>query len=103
VDRIGYALTYPTTCFITGDFVLLDSLGPPWAVHECYYHRTPNDGGPRPGRSGRDQVRAAVATMAPRRVQPLEGIGTSTAIRSRVNGLDAVARRMRLSDGVLQI
>jgi hypothetical protein len=75
VDHIGYALTYPTTCFITGgcggqvfahtngngDFVLLDSIGPPWPIHECYYYRTPNDGGPRPERPCWDQVRAVDA------------------------------------------
>jgi hypothetical protein len=44
-----------------GDFVLLDSLGPPWPIHECYYCRTPADGGPRPGRPSWDEVRAVDA------------------------------------------
>lgn len=50
---LGYALTWPTTCFITpgcsasvfghtngfGDFVLFDELGPPWPIHDCYLNR----------------------------------------------------------------
>jgi hypothetical protein len=40
-----------------GDFVLLDSLGPPWPIHECYLYRTPADGSPRSGRPSWDEVR----------------------------------------------
>ena len=51
---LGYSLTWRTACFINGgcgstgifahtnglgDFVLFDSLGPPWPVHECYEKR----------------------------------------------------------------
>lgn len=71
MDRIGYPLTYPTTCFIAGgcgepvfahtkgngDFVLLDSLGPPWPIHECYQYRTLIDGNPGSGRPSWDEVR----------------------------------------------
>lgn len=51
MKRLGYKLTWPTTCFLgcsadvwahtngDGDFVLLDSLGPPWPVHPCYETR----------------------------------------------------------------
>ena len=50
---LGYSLTWPTSCFISGgcgqsvfahtngdgDFVLFDDLGPPWPVHDCYLNR----------------------------------------------------------------
>jgi hypothetical protein len=50
VRATGYPITWPTTCFIDGgcgksvfahtngdgDFVLFDSLGWPWPVHDCY-------------------------------------------------------------------
>src|SRR5580698_6085384 len=53
---LDYPLTWPTQCFIgpgnvgcgaatfahtngTGDFVLFDSLGPPWPIHQCYLDR----------------------------------------------------------------
>lgn len=54
VKELGYALTWKTHCFITGgcgehglfghtngdgDFVLFDSLGWPWPVHDCYARR----------------------------------------------------------------
>jgi hypothetical protein len=51
VKKLGYKLTWPTTCFLgcsgdvwahtngDGDFVLLDSLGSPWPVHPCYEAR----------------------------------------------------------------
>jgi hypothetical protein len=72
VKRLGRPLTYRTTCFIgggcgaqvfahtngDGDFVLLDTLGPPWPVHECYHYRIPGDGGPPPARGREwDEVR----------------------------------------------
>jgi hypothetical protein len=53
---LGYARTWKTVCFINGgyggcgehvfahtngfgDFVLFDSLGWPWPIHECYLDR----------------------------------------------------------------
>ena len=53
MDILGYPLTWKTRCFIRsgcrkmvfahtngyGDFVLLDSLGWPWPIHECYLQR----------------------------------------------------------------
>ena len=53
MQALGYPLTWPTTCFISGgcgspvfahtnghgDFVLFNELGPPWPVHECYSDR----------------------------------------------------------------
>jgi hypothetical protein len=50
---LGYSLTWPTSCFISGgcgqsvfahtngdgDFVLFDELGPPWPIHDCYLNR----------------------------------------------------------------
>jgi len=50
---LGYSLTWPTSCFISGgcgqsvfahtngdgDFVLFDELGPQWPVHDCYLNR----------------------------------------------------------------
>jgi hypothetical protein len=51
MQALGYPATWPTHCFIAcgapvfahtngyGDFVLLDELGPPWPVHECYEDR----------------------------------------------------------------
>jgi hypothetical protein len=51
MKRLGYPLTWTTTCFIAcgavvhahtngrGDFVLFDDLGPPWPVHDCYRNR----------------------------------------------------------------
>ena len=60
MQSLGYPATWPTSCFINGgcgqvvfahtngfgDFVLLDKLGSPWPVHDCYLDRfiltTPN-------------------------------------------------------------
>ena len=53
MKSLGYSLTWRTTCFINdgcgspviahtngrGDFVLFDSLGSPWPIHECYRRR----------------------------------------------------------------
>lgn len=50
MKKLGYKLTWPTTCFGCpeqvwahtngdGDFVLLDSLGWPWHIHRCYLER----------------------------------------------------------------
>ncbi len=53
MDIIGYSLTWKKRCFIgsgcrktvfahasgNGDFVLLDNLGWPWPIHECYLKR----------------------------------------------------------------
>ena len=53
MDVIGHPLTYRTTCFINGrcgdavyahtngngDFVLFNSLGWPWPVHQCFLDR----------------------------------------------------------------
>ena len=53
MDVLGYPRTWPTPCFIAGgcgaqvfahtngdgDFVLFDTLGPPWPVHGCYENR----------------------------------------------------------------
>jgi hypothetical protein len=53
MQSLGYPATWPTSCFISGgcgapvfahtngfgDFVLLDELGPPWPVHDCYANR----------------------------------------------------------------
>ncbi len=52
MKKLGYSLTWPTTCFLgcaasvwahtngDGDFVLLDSLGSPWPIHPCYETRS---------------------------------------------------------------
>jgi len=53
MEALGHALTWRTACFINGgcgkkvfahtngygDFVLLDQLGWPWPIHECYEGR----------------------------------------------------------------
>lgn len=56
MKELGYPWTWPTSCFIgpdgvgcgaatfahtngDGDFVLFDSLGPPWPIHACYQRR----------------------------------------------------------------
>jgi len=53
MKSLGYSSTWATTCFINGgcgakvfahtngrgDFVLLDELGWPWPVHDCYLNR----------------------------------------------------------------
>jgi hypothetical protein len=53
MEALGHPVTWPTSCFIGngcgapvfghtnghGDFVLLDALGFPWPVHECYARR----------------------------------------------------------------
>lgn len=58
MKRLGYPLTWRTTCFINdgcgevcfahtngfGDFVLLDSLGWPWPIHPCYHFRQVRSG-----------------------------------------------------------
>src|SRR5690349_5084588 len=50
---LGYPRTWKTSCFINGgcgkgvfahtngfgDFVLFESLGSPWAIHDCYVYR----------------------------------------------------------------
>src|SRR5437667_6007206 len=60
MEVLGHPLTYPASCFINGgcgaavfahtngngDFVLLDSLGSPWPIHECYFDRFCATGGP---------------------------------------------------------
>lgn len=87
--RLGYPLTYPTKCFINGgcakpvfahtnghgDFVLFDELAWPWPIHECYFYRTPNDGGPSPASSW-EQVRPVEPD--PDQHKKLEIVGTLT-------------------------
>jgi hypothetical protein len=52
VKKLGYKLTWRTTCFLrcdspvwahtegNGDYVLFDSLGAPWEIHPCYRDRS---------------------------------------------------------------
>lgn len=91
MEELGYPLTWITKCFINGgcsakvfahtngdgDFVLLDSLGPPWPIHECYLYRVPNDGGP--GRPAREWVEVRPASPdAPLPKSGLDVVGTVT-------------------------
>src|SRR5712691_1883255 len=57
VNAVGYSLTWKTRCFMGcekvvyahtnghGDFVLLDQLGWPWPIHDCYFDRFDIGGG----------------------------------------------------------
>jgi hypothetical protein len=68
-----------------GDFVLLDSLGPPWPIHECFQYRTANDGGPGPGRPGWDEIRAVYADSLASRAS-INIVGTITDYAERALG-----------------
>jgi hypothetical protein len=87
--RLGHPLTWKTHCFINGgcgdqvfahtngdgDFVLFDSLGWPWPIHECYQFRTSADGLSQTPSGDWQQVRSVEASSASGRV---EIIGTVT-------------------------
>lgn len=91
MDALGHPLTWRTRCFIgkgcgamvfahtngDGDFVLLDSLGLPWPIHECYLYRVPGDGGPGKPTAHWDEVRP----VSPESLGPkgrVEVVGTVT-------------------------